>query len=155
MLDTPEGLEQIFSICSMLALIAWFILLFLPRQISFLNGLWRVLGYVPVIIVPVLLAIVYSAIVIPNMIAGGGEGGFDSLAGVRALFSNDTALLAGWIHYLAFDLLVGVMVAKKSDEEGLHRIIQVPLLLFTFMLGPFGYLLFQIVRSLNKALFSR
>ena len=40
------------------------------------------------------------------------EGGFGSLADVMRLFDSPTVALAGWIHYLAFDLLVGAAIAR-------------------------------------------
>ena len=43
---------------------------------------------------------------------GGVQGDFSSLAGVGALFRQPAALLAGWLHYLAFDLLVGVAIVR-------------------------------------------
>ena len=50
-------------------------------------------------------------------------------------------MLAGWIHYLAFDLFVGTVIAEKSDARGLSRFLQAPILFATFMLGPLGYVL--------------
>ena len=75
------------------------------------------------------------------------EGGFDTLANVQMLFSNPAAALAGWVHYLAFDLFVGGVVAKQADEIGLSRLIQAPVLLMTFMFGPFGYVLFVLIKT--------
>jgi len=68
-------------------------------------------------------------------------GGFGSLLEVRALFASDPALLAGWLHYLAFDLFVGLWIAERADARGLNRFIQAPLLFATFMFGPIGLLM--------------
>jgi hypothetical protein len=51
------------------------------------------------------------------------------------------------VHYLAFDLFVGGVIAKQADEIGLSRLIQAPILLLTFMFGPFGYLLFILIKT--------
>ena len=75
------------------------------------------------------------------------EGGFDTLAKVQQLFTYPGAALAGWVHYLAFDLFIGGLIAKQADEIGLSRLIQAPILLLTFMFGPFGYLVFSITKS--------
>ena len=40
--------------------------------------------------------------------------GFDTLAGVRLLLSTPEALLAGWVHYLAFDLFIGAWQAEDA-----------------------------------------
>jgi len=78
----------------------------------------------------------------------GGEGGFGSIADVRLLFASDEILLAGWIHYLAFDLFIGAWIARRSDEARIPRLIQAVILGFTFMYGPVGLLLFFMVRAL-------
>ena len=77
----------------------------------------------------------------------GAEGGFGSLTDVRALFSVDALLLAGWVHYLAFDLLVGTMEVRQATELGIPHLSIVPALLLTFFLGPIGFLLFFVIKS--------
>jgi len=72
-----------------------------------------------------------------------------ALANVQLLFTNPMATLAGWVHYLAFDLFVGGWIAKKADELHISRLIQAPILLATFMFGPLGYLLFMLLKGSN------
>lgn len=36
------------------------------------------------------------------------------LEGVTKLFSNDAVILPAWVHYLAFDLLVGNYLVEKN-----------------------------------------
>ncbi|MEO1749630.1 MAG: abscisic acid-deficient protein Aba4 family protein, partial [Pseudomonadota bacterium] len=54
---------------------------------------------------------------------------------------NEWALLAGWIHFLAFDLFVGAVMAARMDRVGVSRVVQAPILGATFMLGPLGFLI--------------
>ena len=54
-------------------------------------------------------------------------GGFGSIAEVRALFANDSALAAGWLHYLAFDLFVGAWIAREGPGLGRPRLAADPL----------------------------
>lgn len=129
--------ETAFSIASLAAMLCWMALILLPRRWPVLDGLIR-------LVVPLGLAIAYSVLVLTHFFTG--EGGFESLANVRLLFQSDAALLAGWIHYLAFDLLIGGWIAKESDALGVSRLIQAPILFATFMFGPLGWLLFQGVR---------
>lgn len=131
------SLETAFSIASLAAMACWAALILLPRR-------WPVLPALTGLFVPLGLAIAYSVLVLTQIFTG--EGGFESLADVRLLFQSDAALLAGWIHYLAFDLLIGGWIAKTSDELGISRLIQAPILVATFMFGPLGWLLFQGVR---------
>jgi hypothetical protein len=78
------------------------------------------------------------------------EGGFGSLADVRALFGNEGLLLAGWVHYLAFDLFVGAVEVRLSNELRISHLIMLPVLIATFMLGPIGLLAFFIVKSARE-----
>ena len=73
---------------------------------------------------------------------------FGSLESVMDLFTEEKAVLAGWVHYLVFDLLVGMWMVNQNRDLGIHQILMAPCLLGTFMLGPVGFLLFMIIRSL-------
>jgi hypothetical protein len=74
------------------------------------------------------------------------EGGFSSLPDVARLFMNPWLLLAGWIHYLAFDLLVGSWEARDARKHGINHLLVIPCLILTFMFGPAGWLLYRGVR---------
>jgi len=96
--------------------------------------------------IPLILSIVYSFLIARYFFSA--EGGFDTLTNVQQLFTHPSAALAGWVHYLAFDLFVGGVIAKQADDIGLSRLIQAPILAATFIFGPFGYLLFMIVKPI-------
>ena len=135
--------EQLFSLASTIAMIGWLILLFMPRRWSWLN-------LFPSTVIPMLLSIGYSLLIGRYFFFV--EGGFNTLANVQLLFTTEALALAGWVHFLAFDLLIGAYIAKKSDQLGLSRLIQAPILLSTFMFGPFGYLLFLFTKSLTQGI---
>jgi hypothetical protein len=78
-------------------------------------------------------------------------GGFGSIAQVRALFASDYGLLAGWVHYLAFDLLIGAMMAGQMDKMGLSRLSQAPLLGLIFLFGPLGLFLIWAAQGSLRA----
>lgn len=124
--------QGIFGNAGMLAMLGWAVLILAPRRI-----VW--LGVVPRLAVPLLLSVLYSALMLAFFFTA--EGGFGSLAEVRALFSTDPLLLAGWVHYLAFDLLIGCFLAERLDRAGVHRVIQAPILVMVFLFGPMGLLL--------------
>ena len=46
------------------------------------------------------------------------EGGFSSLAAVSTLFADPWVLLAGWTHYLAFDLFIGGWEVRDARQRG-------------------------------------
>ena len=130
--------EQLFSLCGALVLPGWLLLVFLPRW------KWAARLVCPVVI-PLLLALVYLWLVATTF--GRTPGDFNSLAGVAQLFQNPKALLAGWIHYLAFDLFVGSWEVRDAGRVGLHHLLVVPCLLLTFLFGPVGLLLYFALRA--------
>jgi Domain of unknown function (DUF4281) len=97
--------------------------------------------------VPVALSAAYAVLI--ALFFGAADGGFDTLENVQKLFTSQWALLAGWIHYLAFDLFMGARIAKGLEEQGLPRWPLVVLLPLTFMFGPAGYLAFEIIKAVS------
>ena len=71
---------------------------------------------------------------------------FGSLDGVMELFQNKTLVTAGWVHYLAFDLMTGAWIKKNSLKYNITHWLIIPCLFLTFMLGPIGLLLYLAVR---------
>lgn len=96
------------------------------------------------IAIPAVLAVAYIALLALGH-AAFRDGGFNSIAQVRALFANDDALTAGWLHYLAFDLFVGAWIVERGTLRGLHGLFLLPCLILTFLFGPAGYLLFLLL----------
>lgn len=136
--------DLIFSVTNSWALLMWLILAFAPRREIVMKGIFY--GGAG------LLSLTYAMIIIPLMtgMIDGGSGGtpdFSTLQGVQQLLSSDGGATIGWIHYLAFDLFVGIWVARNADRYGFSRIVQIPLLFFTLMLGPFGLTLYLLLRA--------
>ena len=95
--------------------------------------------------VPAAFAALYTVVIAVHFF--GSAGGFSSLQDVALLFSDPWLLLAGWIHYLAFDLLVGAWEARDARERGIPHLFVVPSLILTFLFGPAGWLLYLGIRS--------
>lgn len=132
--------ETIFSYTGMLAMLGWLGLTLLPRSQFVVRVLAR-------LIIPTLIAVVYVYLMATHLGQAPAEGGFDSLAGVKALFTVDGALLAGWIHYLAFDLFVGSWEVEDAQEKGVPHLVVVPCLFATLMAGPAGLALYLLLRA--------
>ena len=129
--------EQIFSIANMLALLSWLILLVAPR--------WKWTNKIILSgVIPLILSVAYLGLIV--LFFGKADGGFDSLPNVMKLFTNEWAVLAGWIHYLAFDLFVGSWEVKDSQAKGISHWFVIPCLFFTFMFGPIGFLMYSVLR---------
>jgi len=71
---------------------------------------------------------------------------FGSLEGVMLFFTVAQSALAGWIHYLAFDLFVGAWEVRDARRQGIPHLAVLPCLLFTLMLGPIGFALYAGLR---------
>ncbi len=125
---TPESL---FALTGPPVLAGWAILILGPRRFGVLNA-------VPGLVIPLGLSALYAALVLRHFAETGG--GYGSLAEVRMLFGSDWMLLAGWVHYLAFDMMVGAVLARRMDRAGIGRIVQAPILVVTFLFGPVGVL---------------
>jgi len=130
--------EQLFGVLNLLALVAWLLLAIFP-------GRPLATRMVAGTAVPALFAAAYIVMIASSWSAS--EGGFSSLDGVAALFANRWLLLAGWTHYLAFDLLVGVWEVSDSRQRRIPHLLVVPCLALTFMFGPAGWLLYQLIRK--------
>lgn len=131
--------EQLFAIANTVALVTWLLLALFPGQ-------RLVARLVAGAAVPGLLAVVYVSLLVTHW---GGPGGFATLGDVARLFSNPWLLLAGWVHYLAFDLLVGVWEVTDARERGVPHLLVVPCLFLTFMFGPAGWMLYQGIRQVR------
>ena len=133
--------HQAFSLAGLLAMLGWLGLI----AALFVPALRRHALAAAGALVPALLAIAYILLLVDGISAAEG-GGFGSIREVRALFANDAALAAGWLHYLAFDLFVGAWIAREGLEKGVPRLLLVPCFALTFLFGPGGLLLFLILR---------
>lgn len=133
--------ELLFSILNNVTLLAWLALILLPRV--------RWTSTVLPIAWPALLSAIYAVLIAMSLPAS--DGGFTSIAAVRTLFASDWALLAGWTHYLAFDLLIGGWEVRDAQSRGISHLLVVPALILTFLVGPAGFLVYLGIRSLAPA----
>jgi Domain of unknown function (DUF4281) len=133
--------ESIFQICSTIAMTGWFLLIiaspFLKKIDKFLIG-----------VVITLFCIVYAWLVAQSF-APADMMNFGSLDGVMVLFQNKTLVTAGWVHYLAFDLMTGIWIKRNSEQYRISHWIIIPCLFLTFMLGPIGLLLYLLIRTIK------
>jgi len=134
--------ENWFTAANSIALAGWLALILMPRHALLLSLLRYIL--------PGLLATAYTLLVLVYVFHVEG-GGFNSLAEVKALLGTEPTLLAGWVHYLAFDLFVGTWIAERADLLGVSRLLQAPILVLTFLFGPIGYLTFVTVETALKS----
>ena len=125
----------------MMAMSGWLTLLFSPLIPKWSD---RIAGY----IIPVALAFGYTVILI--FFPGQNSGGFGSFADVKQMFTSSNALMAGWIHFLAFDLVVGAWICREARKQDIKFWMVAPCLPVTFLFGPADFLLFSAVRGLKS-----
>ena len=138
-----DQVDAIFRWAGVLAMSGWLVLALSPARAAWSAAARTYAGRV----VPLLLAALYIALIVRHW----GPGGFGSLAEVRALFDVPGLLLAGWLHYLAFDLFVGTWIAERGAAEGVPHVVLVPLFAATFLFGPAGLLGFALLRAAWRA----
>jgi hypothetical protein len=128
--------EQVFGITNAVAIVGWILLAILP-------GRPWVTDLVTGRAIPFVFAVIYVGIVVTTF--GSAEGTFSTLEGVAQLFTNRWLLLAGWLHYLAFDLLIGTWEARDARARGVPHLLLLPCLFLTLMFGPAGWLLYVVL----------
>jgi hypothetical protein len=134
--------NNFFRISSYLALFGWVILIGFPQ--------WHLGRELVVGIIVALLCFIYSYLVFfgkrhddPSLKI---RGSFWSLKGVMGLFQSPRAVLAGWIHYLAFDMMIGLYILNDAALNNIAHWMLIPCLLLTLLLGPAGLLVYFLLR---------
>jgi hypothetical protein len=136
-------LETWFSACGALAMAGWAGLILLPRFPFVVEVLARM-------VIPGLIGVVYVFFLASHWGDAPEGAGFGSLEAVKRLFTIDALLLAGWVHYLAFDLFVGSWEVGDARARGIHHLLVVPCLVLTFMAGPGGLVLYLVLRGVHR-----
>lgn len=138
--------SDLFSFVNLAAMAAWVLLIVFPRKDLVLAAvLYLGVG---------MLCLVYAFCLIGILSGGFDPGGpagaavdFTTIAGVQSIFASQGGTVVGWTHYLAFDLFVGLWIARDADQKGVGRLWQVPVLAATFLAGPVGLLAWLLVRE--------
>lgn len=135
--------EHAFQLLNVLVLPWWAVWLVAPRS----RWAVRLASHGAVFIA---LGLVYTGLLTAALASGGGQGfGFD---GLRAALSEPAGFLAGWTHYLAFDLFVGAWILRESARLDVEPR---PYLFFTLMAGPLGLLSFLLRRLVRLRSFGQ
>lgn len=140
--------ETMFSAASLTAIVAWACLgLAAVAQPGRLRASLLAFGGR---LVPVGLCLLYACVLAAHWGSAPG-GGFSSLAAVQTLFSAPGKMLGGWVHFLAFDLLVGRWVVDDVLASGRPRWLLLIALPATFLYGPLGLGLYSLARAVRLA----
>ena len=140
--------QTLFEVTNLIAVLAWALLLFAPRRpLALTLVLYAGIGLLCLIYTALFLALL-AGWLDPVRNPGSAPSLTDySVRGLMALFASEGGIVVGWTHYLALDLFTGLWIARDGDGKRISRFVQAPILFATFMAGPFGLLLWLIVRE--------
>lgn len=129
----------LFDLSGPLVLAGWAALALSP-----LAPVWamRIAGWT----IPSIVSVAYTGLILAFW--SGAPGGFNSLTEVMALFTDPNIALAGWLHYLAFDLFVGAWIVRQARAAAIPHLLVLPILVPAFLFGPAGYLAFVVLRTI-------
>jgi hypothetical protein len=135
--------DEVFRLSNSTALAGWVVLVatgWSERASRIISSL------VTGLLVPALLCGVYLALILTHW--SGHRGGFGSLSAVMLLFTDRWLVVAGWVHYLAFDLFIGSWQVRDARRNHIPFLLVVPCLVLTFLFGPIGLLLYVILATI-------
>lgn len=128
-----------------IAALGWFLMIFLPGW-SFTKRLANSAA------LPALVSVLY-VFGLGTVLSQTGFGILMDLGtsdGVIRLLAQPSAALLAWIHFIAFDLIVGILIYRDNLR---HRVVPVPvqsvLLFLTLMFGPVGFLAYWSTKALR------
>ena len=137
--------SRIFAVANRITLVAWIALLASLFLDSYRESIHQVLFAVVIFA----LSALYSYLMFfgkrHDREGEKPKGHFKSLKGVMSLFKAPRAALAGWIHYLAFDLLTGILISQHALQHGISVWLLIPVLAFTLMLAPAGLMFYCLL----------
>jgi hypothetical protein len=134
--------EAIFPFCN-LAFLGYALLIFFPK--------WKWTRIITLIL-PGVFSALYLCLVVDWILKNPSKIGtvdFASLSGVVALFKDSAAVMAGWIHYIAFDLLTARFIVLDAAAENIPHLLVIPLIPLTLMLGPVGLFCYLMIKLLK------
>lgn len=134
-------MDNIFLIANTLALFSWLAIIIFSTNTN-------VIKTVKYFIVSI-LAVTYVVLIMP-LLKDFELDSFATLQNVKELFTSNQMVTAGWIHYLAFDLFIGIFIIENSIALGIKKWKYLFCLPFTFMFGPLGLLLYYIFKFFKR-----
>lgn len=124
---------------SAIAFIAWLMLMFAPT-----SPLTKT--YVRSGVFSAGFAVVYAIILYYNWGAFVDGGAYFSYKGLVAMLQTPAIFMLAWVHYLAFDLLIGCLEVEDALRNKIPQNVLIPCLFLTYLFGPLGWLCYLLVR---------
>ena len=145
MINTLQSLltfENIYLFANWGVIPFWLLLIFIPN-----HSITKFFSHS--IIVPLLLAAAYIFVTRQVIMEGNIFEGFKlylGLDGLDEIYSNESLRLIFWLHFIALSLFVGAWIARDSERYQIPKVLSAPCILMTYFTGPFGIVLYWLVR---------
>lgn len=136
-------MQLVFSLSFLLVAPFWFLMMALPRW----SATQKIIRS-PWVAAPA--ALLYAALVLPQFAATFAAVLNPTLSGISTLLATEAGATIAWAHFLAFDLFVGRWVYLDSLQREIHPLLMAPILFMILMLGPIGFLLYLVLKSIYK-----
>lgn len=136
-----KSLSFIYKLSMVIALIGWLILFFFAKV--------EMTDTIITLVIVLLLCGIYGYLLIVQKTPKGEKyprGNFKTFEGLVNFFRNPKVVLVGWIHLLAFDLMVGLYIKNDALMHGISFWWIIPSLLLTILFGPLGLLSYLLLR---------
>ena len=134
-------MQLIFSLSFLLVAPFWGLMIFVPRW-SWTQKIMQS----PWIVIPA--ALLYAVLVLPQFASVFAAVLSPSLESIMALLGTEAGATIGWAHFLAFDLFVGRWAYLDSRQRNVSPLLMAPILFMVLMLGPIGFLLYLLTKSI-------
>jgi hypothetical protein len=138
---TPAPLQAAWTVVNFSTVPFWLAMIVAPRSALTRRLIERVAPLHAV------LSVVYSVALLTAAAKADERIDFAKLASVSRAFQQPEAMLAGWTHYISFDLFVGSWIWRRSLAEGRGARLA---LLLTWWAGPAGLGLFAARNRLPR-----
>lgn len=138
-----KNLSRLYKISMLIALIGWIVLIGFPTA-SFTDP------FITLVIV-LLLCGIYAYLLFVQKTPKGErypKGNFKEFQGIVNFFKNPKVVLVGWVHFLAFDLMVGLYIKNDALANDFSFWWVIPSLILTILFGPLGLLSYFLLRFL-------
>jgi len=142
----PFSHNQILHACNWCSIPAWFTLVFLPK--------WRHTKTITfaIAIAYSILYVTLAFFLFSKAAFAVDPSAFGNIEALTRLFTDASSALAGWAHFIVFDLWTARFFVIDSAELGIPHLAVVPCIFGCMFFGPLGLLSYVTVRKVCDVL---
>ncbi len=134
-------LSNLFNLANLYVLPFWTLMIFLPRWGITKKVMESFLIFIPLIVLYIYL---FATSLDPQSADVWSNPNLTSLA---SLFSQETVIFAGWVHFLVIDLFVGRYIFFAGETNNVWTTHSLVLCLFAGPIGLFSHILTVAIKN--------